>query len=99
GGAGTFPASSGFGFISLGIAAVPAFVESCGVWLRALGVPAFRSGAAIASAIFTTAGEGTGAGLGGVYCSIITGVAMLSVGSLRSLAVTDESSIESGSSC
>ena len=44
-------------------------------------------------------GDGEGAGFGGVYCSISTGVASASVGSLPSRPTSALSSIESGSSC
>ena len=44
-------------------------------------------------------GVGEATGFGGVYCSMITGVAIPSVGNLFSFAITLPASNESGSSC
>ena len=69
-------------------------LESCGA-----SAMAFCAGAVTLSGAFAGVGDGTTAGFGGVYCSIITGVAIPRVGSFLSFAIAPVSSIESGSSC
>src|SRR5207253_8500229 len=94
--AGILPASSFLtsACMSFGIADIAGLFESCG----ALWTAGF-SGAFITSAVFPGVDDGDATGFGGVYCSMITGVAMLSVGSRRSLAIAALLSIASGSSC
>jgi len=58
-----------------------------------------RAGAVELSGNLAGTGDGTVAGFGGVYCSMITGVAIPNVGNFLSLAITPLTSSESGSSC
>src|SRR5262249_62167258 len=70
------------------------------VILPASPVGLFRLGTGIAAlSVLAMTGEGEGAGFGGVYCSMITGVDIPRVGSRRSLADKEVVSIAYGSSC
>src|SRR5437879_13723513 len=94
--AGILPASSFFAPISISfcVAGMLGFAVSCGA-----SAMAFGAGAVTLSGAFAGVGDGTFAGFGGVYCSMITGVAIPRVGSFLSFAIAPVLSIGSGWMC